>query len=158
MHYGEIFGAWSYLLVAQSTFVENQLMINHTGDKDLKEFVEDYNTLLESQIKELSDLLKKNGVALPPCPPERAIVNLEDIPVGARIMDIEIANSRAKLIATGLVGCSTIMGNSTNEDIGIMFGKFHIKKAKYASNILKLLKEKGWLILPPLHNQGAHIG
>ena len=159
MHYGEIFGVWSYLLVAQSTVIENQVMINHAGDKDLKKFLEDYSTnLLQPQIKELSDLLKKNGVALPPSPPERANVDLEDIPVGARIMDPEIANKRAQLIATGLLACSQIMGSATREDIGIMFEQFHVKKAKYGLMILKLLKEKGWLIPPPLHNSGVHQG
>lgn len=158
MHYGEIFAAWSYLSVAQSTFVENQVMINHTGDKDLEKFLEDYSELLESQISELSELLKKNGVTLPPAPPERPKVNLEDIPAGARLMDSEIANAKAKLIATALMSCSTIMGIATREDIGIMFGRFHAKKAKFAGTLLNLLKEKCWLTLPPLHNPGGHHG
>ena len=157
MHYGEIYGVWSYLLVVQSTLIENQIMVNHTGDKDLKDFLERYTTdVLQPQIKELTDLLKKSGVTLPPSPPERANVNLEDIPPGARVMDVEIANSRAKLIATGLVACSTIIGNCTREDLCIMFEQFHTKKAKLGFILLKLLKEKGWLVLPPLHNPGGH--
>lgn len=157
MHYGEVFGAWNYLMVAQSTFIQNQVMLNHTGDKDLIKFLEDYNNdVLKPQIKELSDLLKINGVELPPSAPERPKANFEDIPAGARLLDSEIANTRAQLLATGLLGCSQIMGNSTREDIGLMFEEFHKEKAKLAGRILKLLKEKGWLMPPPLHISGDH--
>lgn len=152
MHYGEVFSVWSYLMAAQSTFVENQVMMNHAGDKDLKRFLEDYNTnVLVPEIQQLEELLKINGVALPPAPPERPQANLEDIPAGARIMDPEIANARAMLIAAGLVACSKIMGSITREDIGMMFGQFHAKKAQYGGMLLKLLKEKAWLVPPPLH-------
>ncbi|MPW24430.1 DUF3231 family protein [Alkalibaculum sp. M08DMB] len=157
MHYGEVYGIWSYLLAAQSAFVENQVMVNHSGDKDLRKFLEDYNVnVLVPEIKELSELLKKNGIALPPAPPDRANANLEDIPVGARFMDPEIANARAHLITAGLIACSTIMGSSTREDIATMFSQFHTKKTKYGGMILKLLKNKGWIIVPPLYNSGSH--
>ena len=53
--------------------------------------------------------------------------------------------------AGGLVTCSTIMGQSIREDIGLMFGQFHTSKSLFAAKVLQLNKEKGWLIPPPLH-------
>lgn len=153
MHYGEVFGVWSHLMEAQAALVNHQVMINHTGDKELKKFLEDLNdNVVKPEIQQIEDLLKVNGIALPPAPPERPVANLEDIPVGARVMDPEIAAATAKHISAGLVSCSSIMGMATREDIGMMFGQFHMKKAQYGNMLLKLQKEKGWLILPPLHN------
>lgn len=38
MHYGEVFGIWSYLAAAQGAIAGYQVLINHTGDEDLKKF------------------------------------------------------------------------------------------------------------------------
>ena len=53
--------------------------------------------------------------------------------------------------AKGLVACSAIMGQSIREDIAMMFGQFHMNKAMFGGKMLKLNKEKGWLVPPPLH-------
>ncbi|PCK72343.1 hypothetical protein PL1_2740 [Paenibacillus larvae subsp. larvae B-3650] len=42
------------------------------------------------------------------------------------------------------------MGTSIREDIGALFAKYHTTKAALALRILKMSKEKGWLIPPPL--------
>src|SRR5690606_37245151 len=101
-----------------------QTLINHTGDNDLQDLLEQAIVIGKEQEKEVEKLLKKNGVPLPPAPPERPEANLEDIPPGARIMDQEIAAMVSMNIAKGLVDCSGIMGESHREDIGLMFGKF----------------------------------
>ncbi len=43
------------------------------------------------------------------------------------------------------------MGESIREDIAMMFGQFHTQIAALGVKILKLNKEKGWLVTPPLH-------
>ena len=82
---------------------------------------------MNSEIEELKALLKINGVALPPAPPERPVASIEDIPPGARINDVEILAVSAGL-ATGLVTCSQVMGKCLREDVGMLFGQFHMKK------------------------------
>jgi hypothetical protein len=68
-------------------------------------------------------------------------------------MDPEIAAMIALDNAAGLVACSQAMGQCVREDIAAMFGQFHVTKAQYGLRILRLNKEKGWLIVPPLHVQ-----
>lgn len=153
MHYGEVFAIWGYLLAEKSMIPMYQTLINHTGDKDLKDLLEEAIVIGKEQEKEIKKLLKKNGVALPPAPPERPEANLEDIPAGARIMDQEIASMVSMNTAKGLVACSAIMGESHREDIGLMFGKFHTDKAQFGLKALRLNKQKGWIISPPLHVQ-----
>lgn len=82
--------------------------------------------------------------------PNRPEVKLEDIPIGARFTDPEIAAKIAADTATGLVACSQVMGLSIREDIGALFAKYHLTKAAIGVKILNLSKKKGWLIPPPL--------
>lgn len=43
------------------------------------------------------------------------------------------------------------MGTSTREDIALMYGQFHAAKALIGAKLLHLIKNKSWLVLPPLH-------
>lgn len=152
LHYGEVFDIWSYLLTTQGAIAGHQVYMNHTGDEDLKKFLENLieNDMI-SETEELKSLLKVNGVALPPAPPERPVASIEDIPPGARINDAEIAAAVSAGLAAGLVTCSQIMGKCLREDVGMLFGQFHMKKAQAGAALLRLSKKKGWVIPPPLH-------
>ncbi len=153
MHYGEVFGAWSYLSVAKGLHAGYQIFANHTGDDDLKKLIEEAIQGLKQEISQTEELLKVKGVGLPPTPPDRPTADLESIPVGARFADPEISASISKDIAAGLVACSQIIGQYIREDIALMFGQFHTAKTLLGAKFLKLNKEKGWLIPPPLHLQ-----
>jgi len=153
MHYGEVFGVWSYLATTKGLLVAYQTFINHTGDQDLKSFLEDVTQSMKQEIQQIENLLKVNGIAPPPTAPERPVASLESIPVGARFNDPEIAAGVSKEIATGLVACSQIIGQSIREDIGMMFGQIHTAKAQFGARLLRINKEKGWLVPPPLHLQ-----
>lgn len=157
MHYGEVFGVWSYLATTKGLLVAYQTFINHTGDKDLKSFLEDLTQGMKQEIQQIENLLKVNGIAPPPTAPERPVASLESIPVGARFNDPEIAAGVSMDIAAGLVACSQIMGQSIREDIGMMFGQFHITKAQLGGRLLRINKEKGWLVPPPLHLQTPEL-
>lgn len=152
MHYGEVFSVWSFALAAQGKLAGYQTYLNHAGDQDLRNFLQDtIRNVIQPEIEQTTQLLKENGVSLPPAPPERAKANLEDIPPGARFNDPEIAAALSMDYALGLVACSQAMGQCIREDIAAMFGAFHMRKAQYAGQLLKMNKEKGWLVLPPLH-------
>ena len=143
LHYGEVFDIWSYLLAAQGAVASHQVFMNHTGDEDLKKFLEGLiENDMNSEIEELKALLKVNGVALPPAPPERPVASIEDIPPGARINDVEIAAAVSTGLAAGLVTCSQVMGKCLREDVGMLFGQFHMKKAQAGVTLLRLSKKK----------------
>ena len=151
MHYGEVFGTWSYLMTTKGLFAGYQTLLNHAGDHDLRKLIEEAIHQSKEEIKQIETLLKENGIGLPPSPPERPNAYVEDIPVGARFLDQEIAASISRDLATGLVTCSQIIGQSIREDIAMKFGQFHTEKASLAAKFLRLNKEKGWLVPPPLH-------
>ncbi|MFD1037780.1 DUF3231 family protein [Virgibacillus byunsanensis] len=151
MHYGEVFGTWSYLLAAKGMIGGYQVFLNHTGDSDLHRLIEEAIHEGQQGIKDVETLLKENGVGLPPAPPERPNAQQEKIPVGARFQDPEISAAVSKDLAAGLVVCSQIIGQSTREDIAMKFGQMHVQKANLGAKFLRLNKEKGWLVVPPLH-------
>ncbi|KKK37803.1 membrane protein [Mesobacillus campisalis] len=152
MHYGEVYSVWMHLNAAKACVAAYETMLNHAGDEDLKNLISD---ILEEgtkeEIAEIENLLKDHGVGLPPTPPARTEACIENIPPGARFLDPEIANKISMDLAAGLVGCSTVMGQCIREDIAAIFARFHAKKAQFSTKCLRLLKDKGWLVPPPLH-------
>ncbi|ETI69608.1 DUF3231 family protein [Neobacillus vireti] len=151
LHYGEVFDLWASLLAGNGMIAGYQTMINHAGDDDLKKLLAEALELCQQEKKQVEELLKENGVGLPPAAPEPPQACLEDIPVGARIPDPAIAATLSADIAATLVAFSQVMGKSIREDVGMMYGQFHLQKAALGLKVLRLIKEKGWLIPPPLH-------
>lgn len=152
MHYGEVFGVWSALSVAKAQLAACEVYQNHAGDDDLRNFIHNMiQNVVKPAIEETETLLKQNEVGLPPSPSERPEASREEIPVGARIMDPEIAGALTRDIAQGLVADSQVIGQSIREDIAMMFEQFHTKKVQMGGKLLRMNKEKGWLIPPPLH-------
>lgn len=153
MHYGEIFGVWLYLSVEQGLVTTYQTMHNHAGDEDLKKTLIEWIEHCRQEIPPIQELLKENGIGLPPSSPDRPDACLEDIPVGARFQDPEIAALLAREVTAGLVSCSSLIGQSIREDIALMFTQNHAKKVAFGAKLLQLMKEKGWVIPPPLHSK-----
>lgn len=151
LHYGEVYGMWTNLGVNNGLVAAYQTFFNHTGDEDLKKILEESIQSMKEENKQLEKILKINGIALPPAPPERADARLEDIPPGARFNDPEISAALAMDAAAGLVACSQVMGQCIREDIALMYGQFHMTKAQLGAKLLRLNKSKGWLVPPPLH-------
>ncbi|MDQ0159850.1 DUF3231 family protein [Alkalibacillus salilacus] len=153
LNYAEVYSLWSYLSVAKGNSVSYQVFYNHAGDRELKRFLEELEQGIKQEIQDIEEILKVNGVVLPPSPPERASANLEDIPVGARVNDPEISAAISINISQGLVACSQAIGQSTREDIAMLFERLHTNKVQAGSKALRMNKDKGWLVLPPMHKK-----
>ncbi len=152
LHYGEVYALWTNLVINNGLIAAYQTFYNHAGDDELKQLIEECYKAMEEENKQIEKILKVNSVGLPPAPPARPDARLEDIPVGARFNDPEIAAALAMDSAAGLVACSKVMGESIREDIAMLYGQFHIAKTQIGAKILRLNKSKGWLVSPPLHN------
>lgn len=154
LHYGEVFALWTSLSVAKGALDSYQVFINHTGDEELKAFLKQViESSIKPSIKELEQILIHNDIAVPPTPAERPEADLEQIPVGARLQDVQIAAMVAADIAASIVASSQGMSQSIREDVGLLFGQMGAKKAKDAAALLQIMKDKGWLVPPPLHHE-----
>ena len=150
MHYGEIIGSWSYIGANNGLISGYGAFVNHAGDQDLIKLLEEAIHMMESENKELEKVLKNNGIAPPPSLPGRPKANAEEIPAGAKFADMEISAAVSINVGQGLVSCSMVMGQCLREDIAMMFGKYHMERALFGAKLLRLNKEKGWIIPPPL--------
>lgn len=149
-HSGEVYHLWAYLYNCKNVLVTMQVFINHSGDYDLKAYVEDLvESCLTQEGQQVEAILKEAGIRLPPAPPDRPTVEVEDIPAGARFHDPEIAILVQNELMTGRMQCSYVTGIAIREDIRSMFGEFHSQKEEYEQKIINLSKEKGWLVIPP---------
>ncbi|MFS0723826.1 DUF3231 family protein [Paenibacillus sp. 1P07SE] len=157
LHYGEIYDVWQFSLVAKGCISANRASSYHAGDNDLKKILEEIIDQAELEASECDTILTHNGIAPIPALPARPAVKLEDIPVGVKLSDQEIASMIAADTALGLVNCSQIMAKAVREDIATLFAKYHATKAAIGLKILRLNKEKGWLIPPPLQVKRADL-
>lgn len=153
-HSGEVFHLWNFLYLTKNNIVFHQVLINHRGDPDLKKWLEDRleNVLIEEE-KQVEGILKETGIRLPPAPPDRPNVELQDIPAGARMNDTEIASISQKECLSEKILCSYIMSICHQENITEMFEEFHVLNSEFEKRLLKLVKDKGWLVLPPINIQ-----
>lgn len=150
LHYGEAYDVWQFSMVAKGCVSTYRALSYHAGDKDLKGIIGDVINQAELEVSECDKILVNNGLVPSPGLPDRPEAKLEAIPIGARFTDMEIAAMVSGDMAVGLIACSQIMGKCIREDIGALFGKYHATKAAIGLKALRLSKEKGWLIPPPL--------
>ncbi|WP_249871797.1 DUF3231 family protein [Oceanobacillus saliphilus] len=152
LHSGEVFNLWSYLSSTKGTLVTLQVLINHCGEHDLKTFLEDLlENVLTQEEQQVETLLKEAGIRLPPAPPDRPNVEVQDIPAGARFNDSEIAVLVQKELMAERILCSYITGIANREDLRTMFSEFGEQKEEYELKLLKITKDKGWMVSPPLN-------
>ncbi|MUG67852.1 DUF3231 family protein [Paenibacillus campinasensis] len=150
LHYGEVFSIWEASMMAKGSISCYEAYMYHAGDKELKKLIQDFLDQARLEVKECDELLTDNGISPSPMLAERPAAELEDIPPGARFTDPEIAAKLAADNALGLVSCSKTMGLSIREDVGALFAKYHVTKTALGLRVLRMNKEKGWLVPPPL--------
>lgn len=151
LHYGEVLGCWAYVGANKGLISGYQSFINHAGDDELIKLLNEAVQMMKKENEQIEEILKENGVTPPPTMPDRPVANAEDIPVGARFMDPEISGAISINIGQALVSCSQVIGQCLREDVAMMFSKFHAERLLFGMKLLKLNKEKGWIIPPPLH-------
>lgn len=151
LHYGEVIGIWAYVGANNGLISAYEAFMNHAGDRDLIELLDEAVKEMRSENKELEKVLKENGITPPPSLPERPKADAEEIPPGARFMDPEISAAVSINVGQAMVSISQVMSQCLREDIAMMFGKFQAAKAMFGGKLLRMNKEKGWIIPPPLH-------
>lgn len=157
LHYGEVFHLWQASMMAKGLVSCYQTYLNHIGDKDLTDIVRDLADQARQEEQECDKLLVAQEIVPPPGLPEKPKARLEDIPVGARFSDMEITSAISADMAAGLAACSAGIGMSIREDVAALFAKHHAAKAALGLRILRLNKNKGWLVPPPLHMEKAEL-
>lgn len=152
LHAGEIFHLWSYLEQIKQNVIVVQVFISQVSDKDLRVYLEDLlDNCIMKEIEQVEEILKELGIRIPPAPPDRPKVELQDIPAGVRLNDSEIANQMKKDFLLCKNHCSYMTTITHQKFIFTMYTDFYMQRLEYEHKLFLLMKEKGWINVPPVH-------
>jgi hypothetical protein len=152
LHVGEVMGCWTYLAVLEETVSLEQLYINTTEDRELKECIHKLMGGASSQLEKLKDFLQQEGVPLPPASEPKPLSEPSSIPLGAKMTDSEIANFLGVKLAGSITLCASGISTSIRNDIGTMFFEFQFEAMRYAAILKSIMKKRGWLKIPPYYH------
>lgn len=151
LNFLEIGNLWLYLTICYQTLRIEELAYNTAQDKELKKYLLDAKKIHETAAEEISELLKREGVALPESTPEKPVVDTFDIPEGAKFNDEEIANLMSFNLLTGINFATRGMTEAIRADVGLIYFKVIIKKTVLGLSIKQLMEKHGWLRIAPYY-------
>ncbi len=151
LHVGEVMSMWTYLTVINEAINYEELGLNTTSDNDVKDLLTDAKKLCESQSERLSKFLEKEGISLPPREQKKPVSDPNDIPLGVKLTDEEIANGVSLKIATAATECVLANSQSIRTDVGMIWTELYTEMLVFGTNTKVLLRKRGWLKVPPYY-------
>ncbi|MFD2446578.1 DUF3231 family protein [Bacillus sp. CGMCC 1.16607] len=151
LHVGEVMTIWTYLTVLNEAIRYEEVGLNTTIDNELKELLVDAKKLCESQSQRLSSFMQKEGIPLPPSQQKKPVSDPNEIPLGAKLTDDEIANGVSLKVATAGVECAIGNSQSIRIDVGLIWTEFYTEMLTFGATTKRLLQKRGWLKVPPYY-------
>lgn len=156
LHVGEVMSCWTYLAFINSIITYEEIGLNTTTDPGLKELYKDAIKIAQSHKKELTEVMIKEGVNLPPSPESKPNSDPNAIPQGVKFTNDELVNTLNINFVTAADMCTAAASQCLRTDIGLMFLKFQTDKLSLGFKAKELMQKKGWLKVPPhYHPPGA---
>jgi hypothetical protein len=151
LHVIEVGDCWKYVTMVEEFLRYEEMALNTTTDDEVKEMVIDLIKLCESQIKKISQFMKKEGVPLPDVTSSKPNSESKEVPLGVKLTDVEIANGIAFKLVTCLQACAIGQASAIRIDVGMMFFGFYIEWSTYGPTLKTLMRKRGWLKVPPYY-------
>ncbi|WP_099157550.1 DUF3231 family protein [Virgibacillus ndiopensis] len=151
LHVGEVMGCWMYIALMDEAKIFIQIGLNSTNDDEVKKHLNQSLKQCDSQTKRFKELLRSEGVHLPPSSEERPNSDPNSIPLGAKLTDDEIMNGLSMKTVTAVVHCATAASESIRTDIGASFTHCMIEKMKFGVTLRNTMKKRGWIKVPPYY-------
>ncbi|WP_025117358.1 DUF3231 family protein [Lysinibacillus fusiformis] len=148
LQFKEMFRLWSQLGVNQSYIASSHAFFNHTRDKKLKIMMLEFIQCLKEENKQLTLLLKENGVLAPTTTMAYSKMKMTDIRGKSIINDSEISAILSMNIASSLLAVSQALELSVKKKHLAKYGELHMRYAILGSKLIELSKIKGWLLAP----------
>lgn len=150
LHVGEAFHIWSYLAGSEETMRCESVFENVVADPELREKLKELRLEVHGPIiKDLKELLIKEGVGLPPESESIPELGKYVVPFGARPTDSQVANLIVFNLNQGLEHATRFLTSSLRADVGYLFVKIFMRKVTFAATFKPLMIKNGWLKTPP---------
>lgn len=151
LHVGEAMACWTYLAFVSEIVVYIEIGLNTTTDTELKKLYQDGHNVVTSHQKELSEFMKQEGVPLPKIPESKPQSDPDEIPLGAKFTDSQLANTIGINFIVAADTCATAASQCLRTDTALMFLKFQTEKLSLSLKTKELMQKKGWLKVPPFY-------
>lgn len=149
LHVGETMNLWMFLTTIHEANIFNQMGMNSTNDDELLEMLQDSTKTCEKQTKQVTDLLIREGIALPPLTQHKPATNPNDIPLGTKMTDDEIANGVSIKDVAVIMICATGITQSIRTDVGRLFLQLMLEKVTFDTSLKNMMIRRGWIKVPP---------
>jgi spore coat protein CotF len=151
LHVGEVMSFWSFLSEIADEQIHSEAGINSTTDPELRKAYHETVKMLKSQKERITTFLRLEGVPLPPLSESKPISDPNQVPLGVKLTDDELANSISIKMYLGISYCATAINESVRTDVSLIWIEFLQEYMMFGANMKALLKKRGWLKVPPLY-------
>ncbi|RCW46597.1 DUF3231 family protein [Paenibacillus prosopidis] len=151
LHVGEVMSCWIYLGGLEEAKILVEAGLNTTIDDQLKHALEEDQKLGGAQRKRLTQFMLNEGITLPPSSESKPFSAPNSIPLGVKQTDDELANGLSLKIVSLIITAATASSQSVRDDVGMMFAQFQAEKMILGANIKNMMRERGWLKIPPYY-------
>jgi Protein of unknown function (DUF3231) len=150
-HIGEAMGCWLYYTALAEEVPVLEASLNTTTDDELINLLKKSKDLGEHQMNILKGFMVKEGIPLSSSSESKPKSNPNNVPLGAKMTDNEIANFVSVKIASNIVMCATNISQSIRSDIGLMWAKFQAEKMVLGMELKTAMRKRGWIKVPPYY-------
>ncbi|MDQ0200794.1 DUF3231 family protein [Neobacillus ginsengisoli] len=155
-HIGEAMGCWLYYTAISEEIPALEASLNTTTDDELIKLLKRSLNLAQHQKKTLEKFMIEEGIPLSRVAQSKPKSDPNDVPLGVKVTDDEIANYISIKIASNIVMASSNLAESIRSDIGLMWARFHAEKMVFGMELKTAMRKRGWIKVPPYYYpQGA---
>jgi len=148
LRYKEIFNIWKQIGVNNGYIASNHAFFKHAVDKKLKAIIVDFVQCLKVENKQLTALLKENGVLAPTTSIDYGKLKMKNIRGKKAINDTEISTILSMNIASSVISVSQALEMSVKKNHTAKYGELHMRYAILGAKLIRLSNDKGWLLAP----------
>jgi len=148
LRYKEIFKIWTQLGVNNGYIASNHAFFKHAVDKKLKVIIVDFVQCLKDENKQLTALLKENGILAPTTSIDYGKLKMKNRRGKKAINDTEISTILSMNIASSVISVSQALEMSVKKKHTEKYGELHMRYAILGAKLIRLSNDKGWLLAP----------
>lgn len=141
--------SWLYYGLVKEAIAFEEAALNTTMDDEMKGILTDAIKLCQEQAQTMEQFLRKEGVPLPSVSEPKPYTDPQDIPLGVKLTDNEIANGLALKIIAMSKSASTAAAESVRIDVGIMWVQYLNEALAFGSTLKTKMRKRGWAKTPP---------
>lgn len=151
LHVGEVMSCWSYLSELGDEQVHSEAGVNSTTDPELRKAFQEAVKMFKSQKERMIAFLLAEGVPVPLLSESKPQSNPNDVPLGVKLSDDELANSLNIKMVILITYYSNAIIQSVRNDVVLIWLEYLQEYMTFGATLKALVKRRGWLKVPPYY-------